>query len=178
MPDINNTVGDASANSFVSEDEFADYCDARLNSSAYTNATSGDRIRALIEATRELSLLEYNGLRVDTTQALSWPRLYCPNPDAPLPAPGELRIDYAGTIIPQRVKDATCEYALQFLKAGTDDIASGETVSDVKREKVGPIEIEYADTSSREGIATYPRVMNYVRSLLSSKSFGIQLSRV
>ena len=81
MPTIVATVGSASANSFVLETEMTTYCDARLNAAIWTGADA--QLPALIEATRDLSLLTYVGSRVTSTQKLSWPRDYAPNPDAP-----------------------------------------------------------------------------------------------
>ena len=79
---LNATVGSASADSFVSVSDADAYIDTRLNVTAWTGASTPDKERALKSATRELNLLAYLGTRVDTTQALAWPREGCPNPDA------------------------------------------------------------------------------------------------
>ena len=67
--------------------------------------------RALIEATRDLSLLRWGGTRTDSTQALSWPRQYALNPDAPSPVdPADnlvWPVYFDDDVIPQRIKDAT-----------------------------------------------------------------------
>jgi hypothetical protein len=179
MADIIATVGSASANSFATEDEFADYLDARLNAGTYTAAS---KIKALIEATRDLDLLDYVGERVNATQALSWPRADAPNPDAPVidSATGAVAADFEEDEIPVKVINATCELAYQYLVAGTTDIASLDSTASIKREKVGPLETEYAEPVSRPvGLSRFPRVMNYVRPLLKGGgSSAPGLSRV
>lgn len=177
MADINATVGDASANSFITEDEFDDYLDSRLNTGTYS---SGDKVKALIEATRELTLLSYIGTRVDSTQSLAWPRSDASNPDAPAidTVSGEVLADFAEDEIPQRVKDATAELALQFLKAGTTDLASQDTSESIKSETVGPISVTYNDPEQRDkGLARFPRVLNYIRPLLKKTAGGLELVR-
>lgn len=159
------TVGSASANSFATAAEMATYMEGRLNDSAYTSADADDVNRALVEATRELSARMWRGRRVDETQALSWPRQWVVDPDSP-------NYDYFDTdVVPQRVKDATCELAFQFLKAGTTDVAALDSTITVKRKKVGPLETEYAEPFQRpKGLARYPSVTRYLWGLLEGSS--------
>lgn len=176
MPDINSTVGSASANSFVSEDEFDSYLETVLNAATYTTA---NKQKALIEATRDLSLLNYIGERVDTTQKLSWPRSDAVNPDAPWVAlvSGDTPGEYAEDVIPDRVKDATCELAYQYLLNGT--LAAQDSTASIKSESVGPISVTYNDPQDRaQKLSKYDRVMNYVRPLIRASSVGLQMSRV
>lgn len=158
---IDATVGGASANSFVTLAEANAYMAARLNTDAWTDAD--DAGVALAEATRELGLCRWLGLRVDDTQALAWPRQLVLDPDSPS------RIWYAETVIPQRVKDATCELALEFLRAGTTDIAGRDTSRDVVRKRVDVLETEYAPAAQRAaGLARYPRIMGLIAPLLAT----------
>jgi hypothetical protein len=65
------------------------------------------------------------------------------------------------------VKDATCELALEFLKAGTTDIAAQDTKQNVIQKTIGPISTTYSDPSQRAvGLARYPRVMALLAPLL------------
>ena len=160
---IDATVGGGSANSFVTLAEMTTYMEGRLNSSSFDDATTDNQNRALAEATRELSAVMWKGYRVDDTQALAWPRQWAWNPDDPTQ-------DYfATTVIPDRIKRATYELALAFLKAGTTDIASIESDRLVKREKIDVIETEYVDTAMRpKGLARYPAVMREIAPLLEN----------
>ncbi len=176
---IVETVGAANANSFVSEAEMTAYCDARLNATIWTDAAA--QLPALVEATRELSLLLYVGSRTDSTQALSWPRVYAPDPDAPwIEQIGDALLAYfADDEVPQRVKDATCELALQFLLAGTTDLASADPNQGVVRKKVDVLETEWASPQSRaSGLSRFPRVLALVGPMLETTGGGLTLERV
>lgn len=170
---IVETPGDAAANSFVSATEMTAYCAARLNAAIWTGADA--QLPALVEATRDVSLLAYTGERVTATQALSWPRSDAPNPDAPLidslglTEPGL----YAEDEVPQRVKDATCELALQYLKAGTSDLAALDATIGIIRKTVDVLTTEYASPTLRaQGLARFPRVMAYLAPLLDASATG------
>jgi hypothetical protein len=165
------TPGSASANSFVTLAEWTTYIESRLNVGAFAG-TDDTNNRALAEATRELSALPYQGERATATQALAWPRAYAPDPDAPLSAvvdPVDPWVVYfADDVIPERMKRATYELALEFRKAGTTDLASLKPGLDVIRRKVDVIETEYAEPHARvTGLARFPAVMRELRPLLA-----------
>lgn len=165
------TAGSATANSFVSVAEADAYLEARLNSSAWTG-TEPKKI-AVIEATRELSALAYDGYRATTTQSLSWPRFAAVDPDG--------TSDYVlfdDDVIPQRIKDATCELALEFLRAGTTDIAALDSVIGIIEETVGPLTTRYSEPSQRaQGLARYPRVWDLTAPLLAVGVGQVRLIR-
>lgn len=178
---ITATVGSSSANSFVTEAEMDAYCEGRLNATAWTSDAAA--LPALVEATRDISALLFKGYRVTDTQALSWPREYCPVPATDTTADtiiGESGVvEYAVTVIPQRVKDATCELALQFLKAGTSDAAMPNAREGIIREQVDVIAVEYAapGTSATRGLGRYPRVQALLAPLLAQTG-GLTVVRV
>jgi hypothetical protein len=156
------TVGGASANSFVSVAEADAYLEARLNSSAWTG-TEPKKI-ALIEATREFNRLDWRGDRVTTTQALVWPRLYVEKID---PAPGDTW--YLETEIPTPIKEATIELALEFLRMGTTDLPARSATDGVIEEKIGPMTTKWADPSQLiEGLRRFPRVWERIEPLLAA----------
>lgn len=117
------TIGSASANTYVTLSEFTTYCDQRLNADAFDGAEPDDKIRALLMAARRLERENWMGSKASSTQALVWPRsgvrkidsvgVYC------------LTGDYLTTEIPQQVKDAQCELALAYLE-DFDDGAEDE----------------------------------------------------
>lgn len=172
-------VGSATANSFASEAEIIAYMNTRLNRTGWTTISgttcTDDEKRAMIEATREISALRFAGERVDGTQALSWPREDCPNPDAPGidTVGGETLGDYPSDEIPQRVKDATCELAFQFLKAGTTDLAALDADIGKLSKTTDVLSTTFAEPHQRaQGLARLPRVMELLRPLLDAGATG------
>lgn len=166
------TVGAATANSFVTVAEADTYLEARLNSAAWTGVDP--KMQALIEATRELCALGgWLGYRVDTTQALAFPRADLENPDDPTPG-----TYYATTIIPQRVKDATCELALEFLRAGTTDVAAAPATTGVTEKTVDVLTTRYADPSQQlQGLMRFPRIWALIAPLLGVGASQVRLVR-
>ena len=176
---INANPGSASANSFVTETEASTYLDDRLNADAWNALAAGadNRLRALIEATRILTRLRYTGVRVDDVQILSWPRQFAINPDYPEvidvvegtggPTPLRAAAYYPETEIPQRVKNATIELALEFLRAGTTDIAGRDAEREVIRKKVDVLETVWVSPNRRPaGLNRFPAVMREIAPLL------------
>lgn len=163
MATIDATVGGADANAFVTVAECDTYFDERLNVSAWSDASADDKIRAVIMATRDVSRLEFVGVRVTTTQALSWPREYATNPDTS----GYEDYWYEADVIPDRVKYATMELALEYLRAGTTDIAKADTAAGVIRKKVGPLETEWAEGARPVGWERYSIVTENLAPLLA-----------
>jgi hypothetical protein len=170
------TPGSASANSFVTEAEFVAYAATRLNTPAGTSAAepcSETEKKAMIDATREITDLEgWIGYRVGDTQVLSWPRQAAINPLSPF---GAL---FATNEIPQLVKDATVELALEFIKAGTIDIAKPDPNANVIEKTIDVLTTKYASPSERlDGLARYPRVMTKLGKLLEGVSGSVRLVR-
>lgn len=175
MPDIDATSGSATGNSFATTDEADTYMDARLNSTAWSGASSDDKARALIEATREVNYLPYVGDRTAFTQSLAWPRNFAINPDLPqiIGVRDIAQLYYDNTVIPDRIKNATIELAHEFLRAGTTDVASYDKDLNVTRKKVDVLETDFANASSRaQGLARFPRVLNFLAPLLDDSLSG------
>jgi hypothetical protein len=175
---IDASVGGASSNSTVAEAYAIAFAATRLNLVGWTTLTgtscSESEKIALIEATRELSALVYQGYRSDSAQALPWPRQLATNPDA-----GSTYYTlYDSLTIPRRIQDATCELAFEFLKAGTTDIATLDPTLSVIRKKVDVLETDYAAPSQRaQGLARFPRVMRLIGPLLSVGAGQVRMVR-
>jgi hypothetical protein len=184
--EIKADVGAADANSFITEDEMTAYCDGRLNAAIWTGDEA--QLPALVEASRDLSLMEWIGIRSTSTQALGWPREYVPNPDLRLDNFNELSYDlinrnapvyYANTEIPQRIKDATAELALQYLKAGTSDLAVRDTNAGVIEKTVGPLTTRWESSRAKpEGISKFNRILALIGPLLKGTAGSLRLNRV
>lgn len=160
------TVGSASANSFITLAEAATYMESRLNGSTWeTDASTDTKNRALVEATRVLSLLPWQGTRVDTTQVLSWPRSWAPNPDVTWFAWNY----FETTVIPQRVKDATAELAFQFVKSGTTDVAAADSNAGVVEKTVDVLTTRWDGWARPAAMQErYPSVWRHIGALLGS----------
>lgn len=172
------TAGSASANSFVTEAEQVTYVASRLNATDWvtlsgTTCTETEKA-AMIEATRELSALVWSGRRADATQVLSWPRQDVEDPDSPSGS------YYLTTVVPQRVKDATAELAMQFVKAGTTDVAALDDTALISQRVIGPLSTSYVAPYARAtGLRRYPSVTRFVAELLapSSGGAGVRMER-
>jgi len=171
------TPGAADANSFIDE-AFADqYLEDRLNAESWAAADPDDKSRALIEATRDLTRLVYIGQRTDDVQALSWPRFEAIDPDTPLSDDGFGSISfYPDDEIPDRIQNATAEYAFEFIKSGAVDVAAIDPSAGIKRTKVDVLETEFfapgGTSGGAEGFNRYPRVMSEITPLLDESSAG------
>ena len=169
------TAGSATANSFISEVEQIAYMATRLNATAWTTVTgstcTATEKQAMVEATRELSMLNWHGRRSDTTQALAWPRWYVTNPDSPT---GWI---YDTAIVPQRVKDATCELAFQFLNAGTTDLAAVDPNAGVIEKTVDVLTTRWDTHRRPTGLARFPSVLRFIRPLFSGQGAQTTLVR-
>lgn len=93
-------TGLANANSYASLADFAGYAEAHLYTGAWASADDARRSVALAMATRTINaLVTFRGEPYGDTQSLDWPRA-----GVLLPSP-----------VPQRLKDATCELAMDLL---------------------------------------------------------------
>jgi len=155
---IIETPGAANANSFVSAARMTAYCEGRLNATIWTGAVA--QLPALVEATRDLSsgIDDWLGVRTSATQALSWPRTGCPDPNDPNGG------DFATDEIPTAIEDATCELALQYLKGGSADLAMPHQDDGVKVKTIDVMTTEYFEGAKpTTGLARFPRVLDLIR---------------
>ena len=153
MPSLVETVGGASANSYVTVAEADTYFDERHEATAWTDTSDPDvKVRALITATRRIDLEHFEGRKTAETQALEWPR--CGATDD--------NFEVSSDIIPVRVKHATFEMALALLDAltGDEDLLEDSGLRFFRRVKLGPIEVE-----PRDGVMAAP-LPDIVRRLL------------
>ena len=159
---LDTTVGGASANSYASLADTNTFMESRLNASKWeTDATTDDKNRALVEATRQLTRLRWRGNRADSTQDLSWPRQWALDPDSPV------QDYYATDVVPQRVKDATMELAFQYVKAGTTDLNALDSSHNISRKRIDVLDTAYVEPWARaKGLSRYPSVLQHIRPLL------------
>lgn len=129
-------TGKADANSYASAADGDAYFEGHLYATAWTAATTANKEKALVFATRLIdSQVQFNGSRLKTDQALQWPREDCPDPDSG----GE---SVESDLVPKMVRDATCEQARELLiqdrtaaPPGEGIIATWTDVSGTKYDK-------------------------------------------
>ena len=143
--------------SFCSVADATTYHSNRGNASWLALATDELREQALRKATDYLEKVysqQWQGLRVNSTQALSFPR-------------HSVVINHyvtSSSAIPQILINAQCELALKA--------AAGELLADqekvVLREKVGSLEVEYSPYSRQS--VRYTAIESLLRPLLANQS--------
>lgn len=126
---LSETVGSASANTYQTVAGANTYFESRLGGEQWPSDNTDTCTKALYTAMRVLEGLRFIGRRVDTTQALNWPR-EANNPQErgqrlagewPQIAGGGEGLYakdgkfYDSDAIPQPVKDAQCEIAYAML---------------------------------------------------------------
>jgi len=134
---LNATPGGAIADSYCTVAEADAYWAARLNHDTWDGASTDDKERALKWATRQLDVMfEWVSWPNSTTQALQWPRQGC------------IDILYLSIIpstsIPQRLKDATAEFASQLIDANRAADYAPEAKG-LKSMSAGPVSMTFID---------------------------------
>lgn len=143
---VETGTGASDSNSYVSEEEFAEY----LGSRGLTN--TADLSVLLLKAMDYLETLDYLGSKYSETQALQWPRYSVYIDGYSIPS----------TTIPNELKLAQMRLAYE-IDQGNDPLSTIERK--VKREKVGPVEVEYSESSASSDILR--SVNKMIRKLLS-----------
>lgn len=106
------------SNSYISVVDADSLFDDRLYSTAWSSAAKGDKVRALIQATKAIDRQYLKGRKKLTDQALAFPRCYAVDQRV---VGGLNYIGDGGlceTEVPQAVIDACCEEALALLDRG------------------------------------------------------------
>ena len=139
--EINATVGAADANSYITLAEAQAFADGDIDAVEWYAASTDQKIRALITATRNLDLVGFVGTRSTTTQALAWPRKDFTTTEK----------TYADDEIPKEIKLATWELAKNLVRdmvvagqvAGSTPLIPGIPNAGLKRVKLDVMEVEW-----------------------------------
>lgn len=171
----------STANSFVSIEDANDY-HALRNNESWGKLSVGVRKSLLIKATDYMEQVyrdRWQGLRKTASQALSWPREWVPREDyyaidSAIPDSVDGTFYYASNVVPTEVKNACADLAY---KANSADL-SPDIDRVTKREKLGPMEVEYQDYG--KPYKTFRNVDNILSVLLKSSGSGVfrKLERV
>lgn len=138
------TAGASNANSYLSVAAADDLANLYLGTLSWATASTDNKGRALIMATRYLDELSYIGDKATTTQALLWPRSEAECGDW----------SFTSSEIPQPIKQATFDLAEYLLGSGNGDalLGSGAGSSELipgipnanlKRARIDVIDVEF-----------------------------------
>ncbi|MGZ4971688.1 MAG: DnaT-like ssDNA-binding protein [Limisphaerales bacterium] len=120
-------TGLATANSYANAADGDAYHDAHLYATSWVSATTANKEKALVFATRVIdSQYRFHGVRAVAGQALQWPRSDCPDPDAAPDASG-IAV-FASNQVPAALINATCEIARALLATDRTGAAPGEGI--------------------------------------------------
>lgn len=173
---VEDGTGKADAESYTSVADASAYHTARGNAAWAALASDTVREQLLRKATDAMMQMfagRWAGTRVSSTQALDWPRYNVPMKDGPANLPYSYGVAsyYPSNTIPAAVARACAELAL---RAATADLIADGTQA-VKREKIGPLEVEYQDATTSG--TSYRAVEGMLAPFMVATSGQIRLAR-
>jgi hypothetical protein len=171
---VTATAGASNANSYITVATGDDLANVYLGTLAWSSASTDNKGRAVIMATRYLDELEYVGSRASTTQALAWPRT-----DAECDEQS-----YSSTVIPQPIKQACFDLAEALLSsptllggsgAGNAELIPGIPNASLRSASVDVISVQFKDgavPSSRNALNVLPHLRQVLGCLCLSGPVG------
>lgn len=126
-------------NSYLEVADADAYFADRLHTTAWDGATAGDKSASLIQATKAIEANNFLGYRTVDSQKLSFPR-------------EGIRVDNIlidSTIVPQDIKNATCEYAILMLQ---EDYTAPDDLEAFSEVAVGSIRIKTNESKSGKSV--------------------------
>lgn len=126
------TITGTSANSYVDLTEAANYMLTRVGASKWADLEDTEQEAYLLTALRQLELTIYSGIKLNSAQALSWPRTGL--------------FDYNShtiTGIPSKLKEAQLELAY-WLLTEPDRMLSDTDMTQLESFNAGPLDIKVA----------------------------------
>lgn len=171
---VTATPGSSSANSYISVATGDDLANVYLGTLKWSSASTDNKGRALIMATRYLDELEWIGTRTTTTQALAWPRT-----DA---ACGEWT--FTSSEIPAPIKQATFDLAEALITtptllggtgAGNAELIPGIPNASLRSASVDVISLQFRDGAvpdSKNALNVVPHLRQVLGCLCLSRPVG------
>jgi hypothetical protein len=176
-------TGRVDANSYASAADGDAYHDGHLYATAWAGATTGNKEKALVFATRLIdSLFQFGGGRTKTEQALQWPRVQCPDPDKGLRTVSALVPILDDFVpydqVPKALVNATCEMARELLIADRSASPAGEGLSAIQSATAAHAAdgsgSSNSSSTSYDKSDTRPIISHVAQAMLSK--FGVLLS--
>jgi len=156
---VEDGTGKSDANTYVSLAEADAYFVDHGAPASWSGVASGSRIAALKYATSSMNSFGWIGSLFNFTQALAWPRI------GAIDAEGR---DVSG--IPQRVKDAQCEYAFAHVqKSIVTPVDRNDVLQSVS---AGSVSLTWKDN------APVDRDFDYIYGLLDGLAIGLNGSEI
>ncbi|MFZ9959900.1 MAG: DnaT-like ssDNA-binding protein [Candidatus Limnocylindrus sp.] len=177
---ITATAGASNANSYLTVAQADTLADDYLGTLKWSSATTDNKGRALIMATRYLDQLSWIGTRASTTQSLAWPRT-----DAEC---GEW--SFLSTVIPDPIKQGCFDLAEALLTTptllttagpGNAELIPGIPNASLKSARVDVIAVDFRDgavPSSRNALNVVPSLRQTLGCLCTSVPVGTGNVRV
>lgn len=161
-------AGLVDANSYASAADGDAYHDGHLYATAWTAATTPDKEKALVFATRLIDAeYQFAGWKANDSQSLQWPRMSCRDPDGEEDLPADA--------VPRAVADATCELARELLIVDRTAAPAGEGL---KYYNDGSVQSGYDKSDRRPIISQVAQAMlAKYGGLLRSRSGAVRLTR-
>ena len=160
------TAGAPDANSYITLAEAQAYADGDIDAVEWYAASTDQRTRALITATRNLDLVGFVGTRSTTTQSLAWPRKGFTTSEK----------TYADDEIPVEIKTATWELAKALVKdiviagqtAGSTSLIPGIPNAGLRRVKLDVLEVEWKpdQPAAVSPLRALPQLQNLLQELI------------
>ena len=165
-------AGLANANAYANAADGDAYHDGHLYATAWTAASAANKDAALVMATRLIDAqFQFDGGKVNETQALQWPRENCHDPDAEGWGGGTV----ASNVVPKPVIEATCEMARELLITDRTATPVGEGL---KYQNVCTTQTGYDKSDTRPVISRVAQgMLSKFGTLLNRKGGTVRLVR-
>jgi hypothetical protein len=171
---VTATAGSSSANSYLTVAQADDLANVYLGTLAWASASTDNKGRALIMATRYLDELSWIGDRASTTQALAWPRTDAECGDW----------SFTSAVIPQPIKQACFDLAEALLGdatllggsgPGNAELIPGIPNASLKSARVDVIAVDFKDggvPQSQNALNVVPHLRQVLGCLCLSRAVG------
>ncbi len=167
---LDETIGGANANAYVDETVATAYMDGKRGASAWGSATTPDREQAIVAATTRIDEEKYIGVTADsiTPQRLKFPRAGMDDEDGAV---------IANDVIPEPIRRATMELALEMVKSGDVDLYGPTGLEGFEEIKVGSLEVTPKQETRAGGKALPSAVIRLLSHFRVSGGSSVRLSR-
>jgi len=168
---VDTTIGGADANSYVTVQEFKDFLAIRSNVPTSISGAADDTLaKWLLQACREIDLHAFKGTKYVTDIDADG------NPEQALEFPRNYTYSTNGGYIPQNVKYAQCEQALEIarLEASGQDREDRDVLQSFSR---GGVSVSFRDRSSEQKSILAEKAKYYLLPHLASSAGTVKLAR-